>query len=186
MKPPSFYVAFGYKRAIYLKALSRCWERSLAAARDALARHDPLHEGLVHAYHAVVSIDFSGKRNSPEYFVIATVVVEAAKDTAIRNGAAKGLQMIQSRFEIHFHTAPKRGKLAPDADPAALALLASAKMHSIETGARRAELRDTARKAVNTILGSRQHVDRAGLHLPMLSSLPREGGDGSAVESAGP
>ncbi|WGD55162.1 helix-turn-helix domain containing protein [Bradyrhizobium sp. CB1650] len=31
MNPPSLYAAFGNKRAIYLKALSRYWKTSLAA-----------------------------------------------------------------------------------------------------------------------------------------------------------
>ncbi|SDS57984.1 hypothetical protein [Bradyrhizobium canariense] len=47
--------------------------------------------------------------------------------------------------------------LKPDADPAALAVPASATMHSIgiraRAGARRAELREMARKAVGVICG---------------------------------
>ena len=36
MNPPSLYAAFGNKRAIYLKALSRYWEIALTATRPML------------------------------------------------------------------------------------------------------------------------------------------------------
>lgn len=163
MNPPSLYAAFGNKHAIYLKALSRYWETSLAATRDALAQDRPLHDALMLAYDAALSIYFSGKGSARGCFVIGTAVVEAAEDAAIRNGVAKGLQTIDSYFEARFHAAREKGELAPDADPAALALLASATMHSIairaRAGARRAELRDIAHKAVSVMCGSRDHAN---------------------------
>ncbi|WGD55161.1 hypothetical protein QA641_15500 [Bradyrhizobium sp. CB1650] len=120
-----------------------------------------MHEALTLAYDAALSIYFSGKGSARGCFVIGTAVVEAAEDAAIRNGVAKGLQMIDSYFEARFHTAREKGELAPDADPAVLALLASATMHSIaiRAGARRAELRDIARKAVSVMCGSPQHAN---------------------------
>ncbi|SDS57919.1 hypothetical protein [Bradyrhizobium canariense] len=65
--------------------------------------------------------------------------------------------MIDADFEARFRMAREKGELKPDADPAALAVLASATMHSIAiragAGARRAELREMARKAVSVICG---------------------------------
>jgi hypothetical protein len=65
--------------------------------------------------------------------------------------------MIDADFEARFRTARERGDLKPDADPTALAILASATMQSIairaRAGARRAELREVARKAVSIICG---------------------------------
>ena len=159
MNPPSLYAAFGNKRAIYLKALSRYWEISLTATREALAEDRPLREALMLAYEAALSIYFSGKGNARGCFVIGTAVVEAAEDAAIRTGVANGLQAIDGYFETRFRAAIERGELPSDADPAALAVLASATMHSIairaRAGARRTELREIARKAVTVMCGSR-------------------------------
>ena len=109
------------------------------------------------AYEAALSIYFSGKGSARGCFVIGTAVTEAGEDAAIRNSVAAGLRMIDADFEARFRTARERGELKHDADPAALAILASATMHTIairaRAGARRAELREIARKAVSVICG---------------------------------
>ena len=157
INPPSLYAAFGNKHAIYLEALARYWETSLAATREALAEDRPLSESLMLAFEAALSIYFSGKGNARGCFVIGTAITEAGEDAAIRNSVAAGLRAIDADFEARFRTARERGELKHDADPAALAILASATMHTIairaRAGARRAELREVARKAVNVICG---------------------------------
>ena len=157
MNPPSLYAAFGNKHALYLEALSHYWETSLAATREALAEDRPLGESLMLAYDAALSIYFSGKGSARGCFVIGTAVTEAGEDVAIRNSVATGLHMIDADFEARFRTARENGELKHDADPAAFAFLASATMHSIairaRAGARRAELRELARKAVSVICG---------------------------------
>jgi hypothetical protein len=89
--------------------------------------------------------------------VIGTAVTEALEDTAIRKSVATGLRLIDADFEARLRMARERGELKHDADPAALAVLASATMHTIairaRAGVRRAELRDVARKAVSVICG---------------------------------
>src|ERR1700710_93884 len=55
MNPPSLYAAFGNKHAIYLEALAKYWEISLAATREALAQDLPLAEALMLAYAAALS-----------------------------------------------------------------------------------------------------------------------------------
>ena len=42
MNPPSLYAAFGNKHALYLEALARYWQISLAATREALAERPSL------------------------------------------------------------------------------------------------------------------------------------------------
>ena len=159
MNPPSLYAAFGNKHTLYLEALARYWELSLAATREALAEDRPLHEALTLAYEAALSIYFSGKGHARGCFVIGTAVAEAVEDAAIRNSVAAGLRMIDADFEARFRTALERGELKHGADPAALAILASATMHTIairaRAGARRVELREIARKAVSVICGCR-------------------------------
>ena len=157
MNPPSLYAAFGNKHAIYIEALARYWEISLAATREALAQDRPLSESLMLAFEAALSIYFSGKGNARGCFVIGTAITEAGEDAAIRNSVAAGLRAIDADFEARFRTARERGELKHDADPAALAILASATMHTIairaRAGVRRAELREVARKAVSVICG---------------------------------
>jgi AcrR family transcriptional regulator len=157
MNPPSLYAAFGNKHALYLEALARYWEISLAATRKALAEDRPLGESLMLAFEAALSIYFSGKGSARGCFVIGTAVAEAVDDAAIRNSVAAGLRMIDADFEARFRTAQENGELKHDADPASLAILASATMHTIairaRAGARRAELREIARKAVSVICG---------------------------------
>jgi AcrR family transcriptional regulator len=163
MNPPSLYAAFGNKHAIYLKALSRYWEVSLTATREALAEDRPLGEALMLAYGAALSIYFSGKGTARGCFVIGTAVAESAEDAAIRKSVATGLHMIDAEFEGRFRKAVETGELKPDADPVALALVASATMHSIAIRARagtpRAELREMARKAVGVICGCPVQAD---------------------------
>lgn len=65
--------------------------------------------------------------------------------------------MIDADFEARFRLAVEKGELKDDADPAALAILASATMQTIAIRARagtsRDELREIARKAVGVICG---------------------------------
>jgi AcrR family transcriptional regulator len=163
MNPPSLYAAFGNKRALYLEALARYWEISLAATREALAKDLPLAESLMLAYEAALSIYFSGKGSARGCFVVGTAVTESVEDAAIRNSVAAGLRMTDADFEARLRTAVEKGELKPDADPAALAILASATMHSIairaRAGASRAQLREVARKAVSVICGCRVEAD---------------------------
>jgi len=157
MNPPSLYAAFGNKHALYLEALARYWEISLAAMREALAEDRPLGESLMLAFEAALSIYFSGKGSARGCFVIGTAVAESVDDPAIRSSVATGLRMIDTDFEARFRTAREKGELKQDADPATLAILASATMHTIairaRAGARRTELREVARKAVSAICG---------------------------------
>jgi TetR/AcrR family transcriptional regulator, copper-responsive repressor len=157
MNPPSLYAAFGNKHALYLEALARYWEITLAATREALAEGRPLGESLMLAYEAALSIYFSGKGGARGCFVIGTAVTEAGADAAIRRSVAAGLRMIDADFEARLRMARDRGELKDDADPTALAILASATMHSIAIRARagtpRAELREMARRAASVICG---------------------------------
>jgi AcrR family transcriptional regulator len=166
MNPPSLYAAFGNKRALYLDALERYWQMSLAATREALAEERPLRESLMRAYEAALSIYFSGKGHPRGCFVVGTAVAEAVEDAKIRNSVAAGVRAIDADFEARFREAQEKGELKEGADPAALAVVASATMHTIairaRAGAPRDELREIARKAVNVICDCRVTRARTG------------------------
>lgn len=163
MSPPSLYAAFGNKHALYLKALARYWEMTLAATREALAGNRPLAEALMLAYEAALSFYFSRKGYARGCFVIGTAIAEAVEDAEIRKSIAAGLRMLDADFEARLRTARERGELKHDADPATLAVLASATMHTIairaRAGARLSELREIARKATSVICGCPVEAD---------------------------
>ena len=155
MNKPSLYAAFGDKRALYLEALGRYWQRTFAAMRQALADDRPLGEALMRVYEGALSVYFSGNGRPRGCFVIGTAVTEAVEDREIRNSLLTGLHTLDKDFEMRFRTAREKGELKGDTDPAALAVLATATMHTIAIRARagspRAELRALARKAVGVI-----------------------------------
>lgn len=157
MNPPSLYAAFGNKHALYLEALARYWEITLAETRDALASDAPLGEALMLAYEAALSLYLPAKGSKRGCFVVGTAVTESVEDPEIRKSVAAGLRAMDAAFEARLNKARERGELKKDADPTALAVLASATMHTIAIRARagtsRDELREIARKAVSIIGG---------------------------------
>ena len=157
MNRPSLRAAFGDKHDLYIKALNDYWKLKFAAIRKAFGRGGTLAETLMRVYEAALSIYFSGKGTPRGCFVIGTAVTEAVDDPDIRKSVAAGLRAIDADFEARFRIAHDRGELKEGADPTALAILASATMHSIairvRAGTPRAELREMARKAVSVICG---------------------------------
>jgi AcrR family transcriptional regulator len=158
MNRPSLYAAFGDKHTLYLKALERYWQFSLVTMRESLADGDQtLAEALMRAYDGQLSIYFSDDGLPRGCFAVGTATTEAVEDPEIRSALAEGLRMLDADFEARFRMARERGELKDDADPAALAVLASATLHTIAIRARagvpRTELREIARKAVGVICG---------------------------------
>ena len=159
MNRPSLYAAFGDKHALYLEALARYWRISLETTRQALAGDGPLDAALMRAYDAALDIYFSGDGRPRGCFVVGTAVTETVEDQEIRDSVAAGLLSMDADFEARLRRAQESGELNGDADPAALAILASATMHTIAIRARagtpRAALRELAWKAVAAICGRR-------------------------------
>jgi TetR/AcrR family transcriptional regulator, copper-responsive repressor len=155
MNRPSLYAAFGDKHALYVTALARYWELGLAAMEDALPDDVPLPDGLMRVYDKALGMYFPAKGRPRGCFGIGTAATEAVEDGAIRAVFADGLRRIQARFEARLRLAQQNGELRADADPAALAMLAAAVLHSLALRARagtpRRELEDMARKMVSAI-----------------------------------
>lgn len=157
MNKPSLYAAFGDKRALYLDALAQYWQLAFADMREALAGDWPLAEAMMRVYEGALSIYFSGDGRPRGCFVLGTAVTEAFEDREIRDSLMAGFHTFDADLEARFRTAREKGELNADADPAALAVLATATMHTIavraRAGATRTELRELARKAVSVICG---------------------------------
>jgi AcrR family transcriptional regulator len=157
MNRPSLYAAFGDKRALYLKALGHYWHIASAALHADLAQGGSLSEALMRVYEGALSIYFSDDGHARGCFVIGTAVTEAMEDREVRDSLAETIRVFDSRLEAYFRMAQVNGDLKGDADPASLAILATATMHTIAVRARagvsRADLQDLARKAVTAICG---------------------------------
>ena len=116
-----------------------------------------LLETLTKVYDAALSIYFSSGDQVLGCFVVGTAITEAAGDPQIQGIVAEGFRRIDADFEARFKLARAGGELKQGADPKALALLASATMHTLAIRARagisRSELRKLAHKAVSVICG---------------------------------
>lgn len=157
MNRPSLYAAFGDKHALYLAALAQYWQLALGEMRGALAEDLALDEALIRVYEGALSIYFSGDGRPRGCFVIGTAVTEAVAHTDISSSLVAGFQTMDSDFEARFRAARDKGELADDSDPAALAVIATATMHTIairaRTGVSLVDLRDLAGKAVKVMCG---------------------------------
>ncbi|MBU6957058.1 TetR/AcrR family transcriptional regulator [Pseudomonas sp. CVAP len=158
MNRPSLYAAFGDKHALYIKALEQYWEFAAAAMHEALTDNAlTLEQALMRFYEGQLSIYFSGEGQPRGCFAIGTATTEAVEDAEIRDVLSDRLSRLDAELETRLRAAIDSGELKSDADPAALAVLASALLHSISIRARagksRAELTELARNAVSVICG---------------------------------
>lgn len=158
MNRPSLYGAFGDKHDLYLRALAHYWEVSRRAMREALAYDRPLREALQRVYRLALTSYLSGKGGPRGCFAISTATTEAVRDAKIRTSLAQGLREIDEAFEARIRFAKDRGELRRGADPTALAVVASAVLHTLalraRAGASRSALQAVADTAVDFICGS--------------------------------
>jgi TetR/AcrR family transcriptional regulator, copper-responsive repressor len=159
MNRPSLYAAFGDKRDLYLKALNQYWTQGGQLMRDAFQGDGPLRDALMAAYTYALSLYFPRGARGRGCFAISTATTEALEEPKIRELLAQGLDWLDHNFEKRIRVGQARGEIAPDADPRALALIASATMYTMALRARagmpRSEVEALARSAVNVICGRR-------------------------------
>lgn len=155
MNRPSIYGAFGDKRDLYLAALDRYVEVSRAQMVAALAEDVPLAAGLQRVYDGALALYFADPKSPLGCFLIGTAATEAARDSRVRTKLGAGLRSLTETFEARFAAAKDKGEIAAGADPALLADMAGAVLHSIALRARagdsRSELAKFARAAVKLL-----------------------------------
>jgi len=158
MNRPSLYGAFGDKRDLYLATLDRYVEQSRAGMADALAEDLPLATGLQRVYDRALALYFADAKAPLGCFLIGTAATEAARDPGVRRKLGAGLRELTRAFEARLRLAQTNGEIGADADPAVLADLAGAVLHSIALRARagdsRASLRAFSREAVRMLCAS--------------------------------
>lgn len=159
MQRPSLYGAFGDKRSLYLETLARYTDESIASMRETLDFEGGLPDGLAALYNSAIS--FYAPRNTDPRgcFLIGTAAVEAMSDAGIRARLRNALRRLDRVFEDRFRQAQAKGELDRHSDPAALAKMASAVLHTLalrsRAGDSRAALRAIAENGVRMICGAR-------------------------------
>lgn len=155
MNRPSLYGAFGDKRALYLAALRRYVEGGRAAMEAALGGKRPLRAALRRVFEIALQMYCPADEAARGCFLIGTAAVESVGDEGIRSVLQEGLRSFDQAFESRLRRAQVEGELAPAADAAVLARVASALLHTValrsRAGDARAELLATANAGIELI-----------------------------------
>jgi TetR/AcrR family transcriptional regulator, copper-responsive repressor len=155
MNRPSLYAAFGDKRDLYLKTLEHYREEGRALARDALAGEPTLRVFLKRFYGKALELYLKGGPRG--CYTIGTAATVTAVDDAVRAFLAESMRATDRFLKSQIEKAKARGEIARDADPAALAYLASATLHTLavrsRAGVPRKELDALAKAAIEVISG---------------------------------
>jgi AcrR family transcriptional regulator len=156
MNRPSLYAAFGDKRDLYLKTLDYYRDEGRALARAALAGDPTLRVFLKRFYDKALDHYLEGGPRG--CFSIGTAATVAAVDDDVRGFLAESMRTTDSFLRHQIESAKARGELSRDADPAALAYLASATLHTLairtRAGLSRKELDALVKAAIEVICAS--------------------------------
>jgi AcrR family transcriptional regulator len=157
MNRPSLYGAFGDKRALFIKSYRRYRDDARAAMADIFRDELPIRQRLGRIYAVALDIYLSGEAGPRGCFTLMTAASEAVADPDIRAMVQEGLTGMDKAFAACFRRAKEKGELSDSADPAVLAQLASATLHSIAVRARartpRAELEAIVNGAIDVMVG---------------------------------
>jgi AcrR family transcriptional regulator len=155
MNRPSLYAAFGDKRDLYLKTLEHYRDESRQLVRFALAGNPTLRVFLKRFYDKALELYLEdGPRGC---YSIGTAATVAAVDDGVRAFLADSMRTTDSFLKHQIEKAKERGEILRDADPAALAYLATATLHTLairsRAGLPRKELQGLAAAAIDVICG---------------------------------
>ena len=157
MNRPSLYGAFGDKRELFIKSYQRYREDARAAMAGIFRDELPIRQRLARINAVALDIYLSG--DSPRgCFTVMTAASEAVSDPDIRAMVLEGLAELDKAFAACFRRAKEKGELPASADPAVLAQIASATIHTIAIRARaqtpRKELEAIVNGALDVMLGA--------------------------------
>jgi AcrR family transcriptional regulator len=169
MNRPSLYGAFGDKRELYIKSYARYRADARAAMADIFREQLPIRQRLARIYRVALDIYLSGDAGPRGCFTVMTAASEAVTDPDIRAMVLEGFFELDKAFANCFRVAKENGELGQSADPAVLAQLASATIHTIAIRARagvpRKELEAIVKGAIDVMAPSPVVVPaNAGTH----------------------
>jgi TetR/AcrR family transcriptional regulator, copper-responsive repressor len=156
MNRPSLYGAFGDKRELYLKSYARYRADAREAMIEIFRDELPIRQRLQRIYAVALDIYLSGDAGPRGCFTVMTAASEAVSDPEIRALVLEGFSELDKAFAACFRIAKEKGELPEVADPAILAHLASATIHTIAIRARaqvpRKELEAIVRGAIDMMV----------------------------------
>jgi AcrR family transcriptional regulator len=156
MNRPSLYAAFGDKRDLYLKTLEYYRDEGRALTREALADAPTLRVFLKRFYDKALDLYLAGGPRG--CFSIGTAATVAAVDDGVREFLADSMRTTDSFLKRQIEKAREQGEIPRDADPAALAYLATATLHTLairsRAGLSRKELDALVKAAIEVICAS--------------------------------
>ncbi|MFC0242259.1 TetR/AcrR family transcriptional regulator [Rhodopseudomonas telluris] len=136
MNRPSLYGAFGDKRDLFIKSLTRYRDDARARITASIAGEAPVRQRLRRLYDAALDIYLSGEASPGGCFTVMTATSEAIADPEIRAMVQDTLGELDRAFTGLLRTAQKQGELPASADPVLLGQLASATLHTLSIRAR--------------------------------------------------
>ena len=157
MNRPSLYAAFGDKRDLYLKTLERYQQRSRAIGIQILADDPGLRVFLGRFYGAALDIYLAAGDEARGCYSISTAPAQATTDQGVRQFLAASIGGTDAFLTKQIAKAHERGEVPSNADPGALAQIATAAMHTIAVRARvgvpRKQLTALAAATIDLICG---------------------------------
>ncbi|RXT35226.1 TetR/AcrR family transcriptional regulator [Bradyrhizobium betae] len=159
MNRPSLYGAFGDKRELYIKSYQRYREDARASMVEIFREEMPVRQRLERIFASALNIYLSGETGPRGCFTVVTAASEAVSDPDIRAMVLDGLSELDKAFASCFRKAKEKGELPESADPAVLAQLASATVHSIAIRSRarvsRKDLEAIVTGAIDVMVGAK-------------------------------
>jgi AcrR family transcriptional regulator len=136
MNRPSLRAAFGGKHDIYMRALEGYWKTKFSIINEVLQGPELLPAALARVYGAALDIYFANGDHVRGCFVVGTALTEALDHPEIQAMVVDGFQKLDASFETRLARALGTGELALGTDVQALAVMATAVMHTIALRAR--------------------------------------------------
>ena len=157
MNRPSLYAAFGDKRDLYLKTLERYRDQSRAMSVKVMAESPTLRVFLKRFYEQAIDIYLAGGDEARGCYSISTAPAQATTDPAVRAFLAASIGNTDSFLASRIAKGRERGEVPANAEPQALAQVATATLHTIAVRARvgvpRKQLAALAAAAIDLICG---------------------------------
>ena len=153
MNRPSLYGAFGDKRELFIKSYRRYRDDARVAMGNVFRDELPIRKRLERIYAVALDIYLSGESGPRGCFTVMTAASEAVHDPDIRAMVMEGFTELDKAFAACFRIAREKGELPEGADPAVLAQIASATIHTIAIRARARTPRKELEALVNGAIG---------------------------------
>jgi TetR/AcrR family transcriptional regulator, copper-responsive repressor len=158
MNRPSLYAAFGDKSDLYLKTLEHYRDKARVLALEMLADDPPLRVYLTRFYDKLLDLYLAGEERARGCYIVTTAATQATLDPAVRAFLAESIGRTEAFLSSLIAKARDRGEIDANADPAALALLATAILHTLavrsRAGISRKQLCAVAQAAIDVICKS--------------------------------